>query len=238
MKKDLTILSTKILHPSVTDDGEKYGIKILSLNFIETNIYVNATLSKTIENANPYLVFTSAKAVEGYLKNSDEKIMMDIQKKIFCLQGETLKAAEIINNSVIKGTAKNAASLAGEIIKDKSVRAVSFICGKSRRDELPDLLKKNNIAVEEIEMYKTCSTGRNVKENYEAVLFFSPSAADSFFQTNILQNNIPCFCIGDTTAGAVNLHTNNQIIISEDSSQQSMLNSVIHHYNLQKKQNL
>lgn len=235
MNKYLTILSTKILHPAVTDEGEKYGIKFLCLNFIETSIYVNPALSKSIENANPYLVFTSSKAVEGYLKNSDKKIMYDIQKKIFCLQGETLKAAEMINNSVVRGTAKDAASLAQVIIDNNGITAVSFICGKSRRDELPELLKNHNITVEEIEMYQTCATGKNVKENYEAILFFSPGAAESYFQTNVLRSNIPCFCIGDTTAAAVNLHTHNQIIISAESSQQSIINSVIQHYNLQEK---
>ncbi len=219
----------------VSGTGEKYGVHFLNFNFIETEIYVNRSLSESIRKAKRYLVFTSAKAVEGYLKNYDQTAMYSVQKNIFCLGGETLKAAEMICNASVKATAKDAASLADEIIKCNITDAVSFICGKSRREELPEMLKKNNISVEEIEIYQTCAAGKNIKENYAAVMFFSPSGAESFFQSNILKTDITCFCIGETTASSVNLHTYNQIIVAEEPTQQSMLNSIITHYSLQEK---
>lgn len=232
MSSRLTILSTKKLKPAVISEAEKYGIAILNCNFIQTDIYVTPALTDAIEKSNNDIVFTSSNAVEGYLKNIRSRTVPGTEKRIFCLQGETLTAAEALPDSFIGGKAKDAESLAEVIISQQDASCVSFFCGNIRRDVLPERLKANNIRVVEIEVYETTEIGKRIKESYDAVVFFSPSAAEAFFKTNMLSQNIPCFCIGRTTASSVRSHTHNHIIVSADTSQQSVLESIIEHYNL------
>ena len=233
MSPYFTILSTKTLNPAIIAEAEKYGIELLNLNFIETEIYVTPELTKAVGKTKKDIVFTSANAIEGFLKNSDGQSESGLQKRIFCLQGKTLTAARLIPNSFIGGTAKNAISLAQLIITIPDVEEVSFICGNIRRDELPEILQYEYIDVEEIEIYKTKDTGQLIEQDYKAVIFFSPSAVEAFFKTNKLPHNTPCFCLGNTSASTARLHTDN-IVIAEAPSQQSILESITEYYNLTK----
>ncbi len=101
----------------------------------------------------------------------------------------------------------HAEALAKDISGYPEIKAISFICGNKRLDHLPNLLQKNNISVNEIMVYRTSYRGKRIHEPYHAVFFFSPSGAESFFQTNILPKHTPCFCIGETTAASVKEHT-------------------------------
>ena len=221
------------MKPAVIAEAENYGINVLGYNFIETKINVTPELSEAIENTKKDIVFTSANAVYGYLKNTDGESASDLHKRIFCLEGKTLIAARSIPNSFIGGTATNATALAQLILTVTDVEEVSFICGNIRRDELPDILKYEYIDVEEIEVYETKLTGQLIEHDYSGVIFFSPSAIESFVNSNKLSDSTPCFCLGKTTASAAKLHTQN-IVVASEASQHSILESITTHYNLTK----
>ena len=92
-------------------------------------------------------------------------------------------------------------ALADSIIKT-SIKNIVFFSGDQRRDELPEKLKKNHIEVEEIVVYKTIETPEPISKSYNAILFFSPSAVQSFFSKNTINDSTQIFAIGSTTARA------------------------------------
>jgi uroporphyrinogen-III synthase len=230
MINTVTILSTKKLKPSIIRAANKLNFSISHNNFINIKITASIATAKLIAKSQQQIVFTSVNAVKGYKQNVYKFGLKIAPKFIYCLQGETLKAASSLTNVNIIAAAKDAAALAKLIVQQNAVNEVSFICGNRRRDELPDLLKANKITVEEIAVYKTELAGEPAKTKYAAVLFFSPSAAEAFFQTNKLPAKIPCFCIGNTTAKTVKEHCTNPIIIATAPSQKDILNSLTQYF--------
>jgi len=77
-----------------------------------------------------------------------------------------------------------------------------------RRDEIPELLRKNNVSFTEVLVYKTVLKPKTFERTFDGVLFFSPSAVESFTKDNKLEDTT-AFCIGTTTAAEAEKHTNN-----------------------------
>jgi uroporphyrinogen-III synthase len=130
-----------------------------------------------------------------------------------------------IKESQIIATAENASALAQKII-EHNAKEIVFFCGNKRRDELPGILKRAGIKLEEIVVYETVETPVVSTKDFDGILFFSPSAITSFFSVNRLNKNSICFAIGKTTADALKEYTNNKIIISEYPGEEMMLATV------------
>lgn len=230
MKKQIVLLSTRPLKESVHATARQYNLSVTDTSFIRTRPSVSPGQAQALLQLHSYLVFTSANAVKAFSQNITEYDLPVPAHHVFCLQGDTLAALSPYPSLQVIGTAKNAVALANLITQQETVKAVSFICGNRRRNDLPYILKKHSIDVQEVEIYSTLLCPHRVADAYEAVAFFSPSAAEAFFQANILRPHIPCFCIGQVTAAAVKEFTSNPIIASDTPSQEALLQTVIHHF--------
>ena len=82
----------------------------------------------------------------------------------------------------VESTANDAVSLAELIAEDRFVDEVIFFCGDQRRDELPEILRQHEVVVNEIVVYQTIAVPHKIEKQYHGILFFSPSAVQSFFQ--------------------------------------------------------
>ncbi|HEX5668158.1 MAG TPA: uroporphyrinogen-III synthase, partial [Chitinophagaceae bacterium] len=69
-----------------------------------------------------------------------------------------------------------------------------------------------------------------LRELFDGIIFFSPSAVESFFSMNQISNNTICFAIGDTTANALKQHTNNRIMVAKNPRQEDVIAMVIDHF--------
>jgi uroporphyrinogen-III synthase len=127
------------------------------------------------------------------------------------------------------GTGNSARELAGRIIAD-GVTDVVFFSGNLRRDDLPDQLKQHGVSVHELEIYKTHHRPVKVEGDFAGVIVFSPSAADSFFSLNQLNDSAVCFAIGDTTANEIRKHTSNRILVADFPRQENLISMVIDHF--------
>jgi uroporphyrinogen-III synthase len=125
----------------------------------------------------------------------------------------------------IMATAEYGKDLAQKIV-EYGVKEIVFFCGNKRRDELPTILREHNIAVHEVIVYETVEVPSVATNDIDAVLFFSPSAVNSFFSVNQLEKQTVCFAIGTTTADSIADYTDNKVIISEAPSQEMMLASL------------
>jgi uroporphyrinogen-III synthase len=171
------------------------------------------------------VVFTSKHAVTS-LTDGDLQSFGKVEWQVYCLDGATKAAVhDRLPEATIRATADSAAELAEKIITD-GVKEAIFFCGDHRRDELPQLLSSREIKLQEVIVYKTEPVPVQLGKEYAAVLFFSPSAVESFFNQHKLSKDAACFAIGETTASAIRERTKNEIITCSRPAETEMLNQV------------
>jgi len=206
---------------------ESLDLRVTQTDFIKKTIHIPKEISAL--SINPVIVFTSKTAVDAWIQISNS-LPKEVSKfPIYCLALATkTKATEHGLNIV--GVAPDASSLADLILENKSITSVTFVCGNLRRNDFPDKLRSNGIEILEIEAYKTELTPMKVIQPYDGVLFFSPSAIDSFLSTN-LKSEV-AFCVGKTTADHARLLGFSEIYAAESPSPESLVQIVIRYFNL------
>ena len=227
--KLINILSTRPLGEALVANAAKNNVVLDSRAFIcVQKMIALETLIKIKELATQKatVVFTSMNAVEivaeiitGMHAVSDWRI--------YCMGGNTLSLVKNIwTNNHIKGTGKNAATLAEKIIADQ-VDSIHFFCGKIRREELPTILRKEKIQVNEWIVYETILTPSTIEKTYDGILFFSPSAVESFFSVNQTIGASVLFAIGTTTETVIKKFTKNKIVTGDFPEKEQLLNKAI-----------
>jgi uroporphyrinogen-III synthase len=180
---------------------------------------------KELLNKKPVVVFTSnnaIKSITGYLGNSHP------DWKIFCIGNTTYALAKkYFGKDQVEQTASTAAELAEKIIANVQEREVVFFCGNLRRNDLPDAVCQKGIIVREITVYQTTLSPITVNKVYDAILFFSPSAAESFFSVNSLPEKTVVFVIGTTTAESIRKYAANKIIIADEPDKNKLISKAI-----------
>jgi uroporphyrinogen-III synthase len=227
MSDKATILSTRSLSPDWLEEAERQGSHLKAIPFIQIKPILSDEIDAQIAEALPSIAFTSANAVRFFGNRLTEIEHKPEIKQIFCLQGETMREVMRLNLDVAMLAARNARELAELIISQKNLQGVSFFCGNRRRNDLPEVLKQHNLKLHEVQLYQTQIYPRPVDFVYDAVLFFSPSAAEAFFQTNILRSAVPCICIGETTAAAVRGFTANPVLVAEKHETRAVLDKAM-----------
>ena len=215
-KQMKTILSTRPVSESLLAEALSKNIEIDTLSFIETTPIETIEVQQEIElaaNQMATVVFTSMNAVDAVTAMLDGFVP---EWTIYCMGYAT---KELVKNyfgeNAIAGTGDNAAELADEIIENEEPEEVIFFCGNRRRDELPGKLKKQQIEVNEIVVYQTENTQHKITKAYDGILFFSPSAVESFFTINKLPEHTIVFAIGQTTKETVGKFCKNKIVVSK-----------------------
>ena len=178
-----------------------------------------------IGEVNDCLIFTSQNAVESVLANRKSKTIKS--KKCFCV-GEKTKALLEENGFEVLEYSDYAAELASIIFNKYPKISFTFFCGNIRRDVLPDALNLAKITLDEIEVYETISSPKKIDFMADGILFFSPSAIESYLKENKIENQ-NCFCIGNTTAEALKDKTKN-IIIANQPTIESVIVKTIEYY--------
>ncbi len=232
-KNSWHILSTRPLSADLIATAAQQGIAVDTLSFIETEPTTDTWVFERIkELATQHItaVFTSMNAVEVVAQHVDRQVAWTI----YSIGDATQKLAGQKLQNPISGTAEYADQLSDVIIKD-GVTSVVFFCGNIRRDVLPNKLKEAGIQVDELVVYNTIETSRQVKDHYDAILFYSPSAVRSFFAANTVPATTTLFAIGTTTAQAIQPYTDNTIIIAEKTSKEELVHQAIAYFSQQKK---
>ena len=232
MENRIQILSTRPIQQSLIKDARDAGIDIDELTFIETNPIQSKLVDKEIENTlkeTATVVFTSMNAVEVVGNQIKEH---QPNWKIYCMGTTTQQlVVKFFGQNLIEGTANDAASLAKQIIKDQPKEKLIFFCGDQRRDELPELLKQHSIEAKETIVYETTAIHHLIQKQYDGILFFSPSAVESFFTNNKVVENTVLFAIGNTTAKELKKYSNNKIVISNEPGKENLAKTMINFFN-------
>jgi uroporphyrinogen-III synthase len=230
------ILSTRPLSKDLIAAAAAQNIVVDEISFIETTPVVDLSVTKEIEKvaAQPAtVVFTSMNAVQA-VADVATKEFKKVSWSIYCIGNTTKKLAEEqFGSNSIKGTADYGEQLADVVIKEGE-KVVTFFCGNIRRDVLPNKLRAAGIDVHELVVYQTLATPKQISKPYDAVLFYSPSAVDSFFSVNPVSDNTQYFAIGTTTASAIQQYTTKNVIVANKVDKEDLAKQAIAHLSQQK----
>ncbi|MGL2965336.1 uroporphyrinogen-III synthase [Flavobacterium sp. XGLA_31] len=217
MENQIRILSTKMLSQNQKE-------LLLNANFAVEQADFITVVNKhfEIDRLNDFLIFTSQNAVESVLENNKREEIKT--RKCFCV-GEKTKALLEQNGFEVIQNSDYASELASVICTQYSKSSFTFFCGNLRRDMLPDSLKLARIVFDEIEVYETVLTPHKVEKHLNGVLFFSPSGVQSYLKENVFQDEV-CFCIGETTAKALDGFTNKIVIANQPTIESTIMKSI------------
>jgi uroporphyrinogen-III synthase len=226
----ISILCTRLLDQHFINKVEPYGISITTLPFIEIQLRTDVSFIQEVKQLTQQkinAVFTSMNAVESV----SQQIKEEVDWKIFCIGGVTKDAAcKHFGDESLVASAKNASLLAKKIIEKGNVTELTFFCGDQRLDDLPETLRASKINVQEVIAYHNLQTPHDVQEDYDGILFFSPTAVHSFFLMNTIRTNVVLFSIGKTTTATIQSYCSNKVITSEWPGQENLLDKVLEYY--------
>jgi uroporphyrinogen-III synthase len=219
------VLSTRVLSAALIEEAAAKRINIDVVPFIGTAKLQNERLAKQLGELvrQPLTaIFTSTNAVTAIESG------MPPGWKIFCINGATRRAAaERFGEHSITGVADSAAELAEIITSPETPGECWFFCGDKRREELPERLKAAGWQVHEVVVYQTILTPQRIDKSYDAVIFLSPSAVESFFSMNTIGPKVRLFAIGKTTAAAIHTKCPNPVSISEKPDEQILIRQLL-----------
>lgn len=209
MLNNTRILSTKILLPN-----QKQFLLNANFSVVEADFITTKTLSINKSSViNEALIFTSQNAVNTVLDFDNLSELKN--KKVFCV-GIKTKALLESNGFTVEAYTGYAEDLAEIISLVYSDLSYTFFCGNLRRDILPEMLKENGITFNEIKVYETILTPQKINSKFDGIVFYSPSGVESYTKENKITDET-CFCIGHTTAKALEHYTQNIIVANQPS---------------------
>lgn len=212
----IRILSTKKLKPS-----HKLFLLNAFFSVVEADFIRTTPIPFQLNDIADNLIFTSSNAVKAV---SDHLNVQDIRRKpCFCV-GE--KTADLLDEHgfTVQEIADSAQELADEIVTHYASESFTFFSGNIRRNELPLALMESDVELNEIEVYETEPTPHEMGK-FDGILFFSPSGVQSFLSKNNLTDEV-CFCIGHTTASALENKTKNIVIANQPSVENTIIQTI------------
>ena len=210
MADSTRILSTKKLTPSQRESLLNARFALVELPFIDISP-VAFEVPARIER----VIITSQNAVAS-LKGKNIQI-----GQCFCVGEKTAAALTEAGYPPVL-CADSGEELARLLVERYNGEAFCYLGTRSRREELPSILKAGHTPLTEIEVYKTVKKPLKVPGTFDGILFFSPSAVEAFHEQNTTEGAV-CFCIGPTTAGALEGRSPKAIIPSRPTAEHLIL---------------
>ncbi len=195
--------------------SEKIGNRY-SCDFVEV-IAIKPLSVAPFDLKDSSLIFTSVNAVESFFQNGfhpNEDFTSKNFNKIYCVGQKTKKRIRDYGFGTFK-VKKNARDLCDFIIEHSGKERFLHFCGNLALDVLDKALPLQNISYRKIFMYETTLLFPKIENNYDAVVFFSPSGVRSFMKNNSLDNK-KIFSIGLTTSEEIRKYTDSNIITSKE----------------------
>lgn len=210
MKQPIRILSTKKLLVN-----QKQFLLNANISLVEADFISIEQKKVAIETVNENLIFTSQNSVLSVIENLQGTETLDLlrKKNVFCVGMKTKGLLEENGFNVIAYTGY-AADLAEIITLIYGKEKFTFFSGNLRRDTLPEALSEAKVVFNEIKVYETNLTPQKISGIFDGILFYSPSGIESYLKNNKIKNET-CFCIGTTTADALENVTNNVVIANQ-----------------------
>lgn len=176
------------------------------------------------------IIFTSVKGVESFFKNGFTPCEVFTEKnynRIYCVGKKTKKEVRKYGYGTYK-VKKHARDLAEFILKNSQGERFLHFCGNLALDVLDKALPLQNISYKKVPVYETILLYPEIKDSYDAVVFFSPSGVRSYLKNNSLENKL-LFSIGQTTEKEIKKHTKTKVYSSSESNLEDLLKTILKH---------
>ena len=218
----MRVLATKLLSPEFKNRLIHHGFSVVEFPFIKIT-----PKPITAFEVNNHVIFTSQNAVQIAFKNKILNTNLR-NKKFFCV-GEKTKSLLIKNGQKVIKMSHNSLKLAHFLAKNYKNESFSFFCGNLKRPEIESVFLDQHMQIDLHEVYKTTLTPKYFSQPFEGILFYSPSAVESFFQLNSWQKKTHGFCLGSTTAKKLNDYTQN-FSVAKKPSESHLLVTLTQHF--------
>jgi uroporphyrinogen-III synthase len=219
----ISILSTKTLSVEQRQVFIDADFDLLEQDFIEIkNTFFD------LDKINSNLIFSSQNAVMSLMEQSGWEILKE--KMVFCVGIKTKELLEA-NGFTVSVYMDYASELAEIITLIYNKESYTFLSGNLRKETLPQALNEAEITFNEIEVYQTALAPFKIseQENFDGIMFFSPSAVESYLSNNKIKKEI-CFCVGNTTASALEEKKIKNIVIAEIPTIEDVIIEVMQYY--------
>ena len=219
----ISILSTRTLTGEQRQVFIEANLDLLEQDFIE----IKNNLFK-LNTINTNLIFSSQNAVLSLMEQSGWEALKS--KSVFCVGIKTKDLLEL-NGFKVDVYMDYASELAEIITLIYNKESYTFLSGNLRKETLPQALKNAGVAFNEIEVYQTKLTPFKIsdQEKFDGILFFSPSAVESYLTNNKINTEI-CFCVGNTTAKTLETYKIKNVVIAETPTIDEVIEEVITYY--------
>ncbi|MGJ8683210.1 MAG: uroporphyrinogen-III synthase [Nonlabens sp.] len=208
------VLSTKLLNEPQSELLLATGLAMVHFNILNIKM-LNPSMDHAVLH---HIIITSSNAVEALksIQNKDQQFYVVGEKT-------ALEIREL--GFSVKEVAQNAAQLAQNIIAKYSKHHFTYLCGVHRRDELPQALSTTQINFMEVKVYDSVVVEKSFDCIFDAVLFFSPRGVHAFAKANP-QNLHLAICIGETTATAARIYTQNVKVAHKTTVENTIVTAV------------
>ena len=223
----MRLLSTKILSQNFREQILMHQFSLVEQSFIKISFLENPKIDEIFN----HLIFTSQNAVNAVF--SAPKIQKMIKGKITYCVGKKTASLLAENGQKVTKISQNSLELARFLVKNHQNESFSYFCGKLRTPDLEEILPLRGMHIKPIEVYSTHLQEHIVKGHFDGILFFSPSGVRGYAQNNGFEN-VHSFCLGNSTAKEVALHTS-QYTVAKEPSESQLLLSLKNHITLYEK---
>jgi len=189
------ILSTKILNKDEISQLDLLGYVVEQWNFIKIK-----EKKFSIKINEEILIFSSQNAVNSFFsQNQNVK-----PRNCICVGEKTKERLEKKKQNVINFfmSSKDMVKYLEKNLLDKKF---IFFTGNQRMNNIENFFDNQNDNFRVVEVYKSYCNSKFF-ENFDIVLFFSPSGVRCFAEFNSFEN-LECFAIGESTANELTNYT-------------------------------
>lgn len=191
------VLCLKKLTPPRINAGRKLGLGLTAVEVIETQPdFESYAVSYALKSTNNW-VFTSLNSVSAI--TSVLKSTSMIHKHVFCVGP---RVANFFDGKVKAIHQVNSASELTEVAKASEKERFMWFHGNKSEMALIEEFEVHEMTLNSHPVYKTELTTPRIEdiEDYQALMFFSPSGVDSFNEHNYIPESAVVSAIGKTTA--------------------------------------
>lgn len=223
MKKDkpIRVLSTKLLTWEQKSKLLHPSISLVEFPFIQIN-FIDFSWPSIIADI---WIFTSSNAVEAVLNRISGYSQPLL--KVWCV-GENTKNKLQANNFEVEVHFNYANELNEYILENFENKKMIWFRGNITSGNLTRNFN-SRIHWTEVFVYENQPNSTAIQVPYDAILFFSPSAVESFLQNNSLHDQV-CFCIGETTQKKLSEKVPNTVILPKTPTVENVLLEVKKYY--------
>lgn len=223
------IACTRIMDAQLKQQALQQGFVVDDKDLLHIELLNTPHVIDTVKNNIHPIVFTSQYGVMAVVDVVKKNNLTLHNSTTYCISGKTAKLAAEAGFTVLD-SAPNSAILAGKIAAAQPQITLLHAGANLALTNWKTFLDTHQIQVTTLEVYhKTLKP--EPFEKVDAVLFFSPSQIDAFLQSNVLANETPAFCIGETTAKHLLQTQHKNTLVATEPSEQALLNQVYQYFN-------